>query len=103
MKWIYAVISALFGVVSLSIISGMQASVYMKMHIEKISDLTPSVYAIGTSTKFLGLTIAVVGIIAGIMYNKSELKKLKLINYVGIFMCSFAIVLSIFPIYRLFL
>lgn len=98
-------LALLLGGLSFALIAGSQINVYAHSSLSLISngDLTPSVVSVHWSIKMITVSIALIALAFSINYTRSGQKKMNILNRVGRYLAILAIILSIIPVYQIFL
>ena len=98
-------LSLIFGGLSFFIIAASQINAYMQSKLTLIptNDLAPSVISVHWSMKMISISIAILALAFSINYTRSGQKKMNIVNRVGRYLAILAIILSIIPVYQIFL
>lgn len=95
-----AICSILAGTIAIVIILGMQANLLLLIRLHKAEKvISPAVYSIGFGTKTGVILLGIIAIFCSILYSKSNQRKLKMINRIGLFFGILAIILCFIPLY----
>lgn len=98
-------LSLLIGGLSFALIAGSQINAYAQSSAILISngELTPNVVTVHWSIKMITISIALIALAFSINYTRSGQKKMNILNRVGRYLAILAIILSIIPVYLIFL
>lgn len=98
-------LSLIIGGLSFALIAGSQLNAFalsMRMNITT-GDLTPTLVSVHWSIKLITISIALIAVALSINYTKSGQRKMNVANRVGRYLALLAIILSIIPVYQIFL
>ncbi len=99
-------LSLIFGMLSFAIIAISQTNAFVESSsilITKESDLAPIIIAVHWSVKLISISIALIALALSINYSRSGQQKMNVANRVGRYLALLAIILSIIPVYQVFL
>ena len=99
-------LSLIIGGLSLALIAGAQRNAYLDslaILITSENALTPTVVTVHWSIKMIAFSIALIALAFSINYSRSGQQKMNIANRVGRYLALLAIILSIIPVYQVFL
>ncbi len=99
-------LSLLIGGLSFALIAGAQMNAYlasMQSQLIVIENLIPQIVTVHWSMKMIAAALAFIALAFSINYTRSGQKKMNIANRVGRYLAILAIILSIIPVYLIFL
>jgi len=97
-------LSLLLGGLSFALIVGSQMNAYAQSSlIVLVDDLSQAIVSVHWSIKMITISIALIALAFSINYTRSGQKKMNIVNRVGRYLAILAIILSIIPVYQIFL
>ena len=98
-------LSLVLGGISFFLIAGSQMNAYLQsnLYLHTIGDLTPSMATVHWSVKMIAVSIALIALAFSINYTRSGQQKMNVVNRIGRYFAILAIILSIIPVYQVFL
>ena len=99
-------LSLLIGGLSFALITGAQINAFLSSNAVLITNedsLSPTVVSVHWSIKMIAFSIALIALAFSINYSRSGQQKMNIANRVGRYLALLAIILSIIPVYQVFL
>lgn len=99
-------LSLLIGGLSFALIVGAQMYAYLASSAILITNenaLTPNIVSVHWSIKMIAISIALIALAFSVNYSRSGQQKMNIANRVGRYLALLAIIMSIIPVYQVFL
>lgn len=98
-------LALIIGGLSFALIAGSQMNAYTQSSVSLIvkGDLSATIISVHWSIKLITISIALIALALSINYTRSGQKKMNVVNRVGRYLAILAIILSIIPVYQIFL